>query len=52
MDDLALTGTPDEIAAGLRAHDAAGADQLIVALEPTTPEAVARFAEAVARFRG
>ena len=43
-----LTGTPDEIAAGLRAHAAAGADHLIAVLDPCTPGTVAAFAEAVA----
>jgi alkanesulfonate monooxygenase SsuD/methylene tetrahydromethanopterin reductase-like flavin-dependent oxidoreductase (luciferase family) len=47
----ALGGTPDEIAAGLRAHEAAGADHLIVVLEPCTLDTVAAFAEAVSRFR-
>jgi alkanesulfonate monooxygenase SsuD/methylene tetrahydromethanopterin reductase-like flavin-dependent oxidoreductase (luciferase family) len=47
-----LTGTPDEIAAGLRAHASAGADHLIAALEPCTLDAVAAFTEAVALFRG
>jgi probable F420-dependent oxidoreductase len=51
IDALALEGTADEIAAGLAAHAAAGADHVIVALQPTTPEAVGRLAEAVARFR-
>ena len=43
----AMTGTPAEVAAGLRAHEALGAGHLIVALEPTTPAAVDRLAEAV-----
>jgi len=47
----ALSGTPDEIAAGLAAHAAAGADHVIVALEPATPVALAAFAQAVARYR-
>jgi len=47
----ALTGTPDEIAAGLRAHAEAGADHLIASLDPCTEETLADFAEAVARFR-
>ena len=45
--DKAMTGTAAEVAAGLRAHEALGADHLIVALEPTTPVAVDRLAEAV-----
>jgi alkanesulfonate monooxygenase SsuD/methylene tetrahydromethanopterin reductase-like flavin-dependent oxidoreductase (luciferase family) len=47
----ALTGTPDEIAAGLRAHAEAGADHLIASLEPCTLETLAAFAEAVSRYR-
>ena len=47
----ALTGSPDEIAAGLAAHAEAGADHAIAVLEPCTPETVAAFAEAVERFR-
>jgi len=46
-----LTGTPDQIAAGLRAHAAAGVDHVIAVLEPCTPATVARFAKAVALFR-
>jgi FMNH2-dependent dimethyl sulfone monooxygenase len=46
-----LSGTPDQIAAGLRAHAEAGADHLITVLEPCTPATVAMFAEAVERFR-
>ena len=46
-----LRGTPDEIAAGLAAHAALGADHLIASLDPCTPETVALFAQAVARFR-
>ncbi|MGZ8513747.1 MAG: LLM class flavin-dependent oxidoreductase [Candidatus Limnocylindrales bacterium] len=47
----ALTGTVDEIADGLAAHAEAGADHLIAALEPSTPETLASFAEAVNRYR-
>ena len=46
-----LSGTPAEVAVGLVAHAAAGADHIIVALDPTTPEAVARLAEAIAIAR-
>jgi alkanesulfonate monooxygenase SsuD/methylene tetrahydromethanopterin reductase-like flavin-dependent oxidoreductase (luciferase family) len=46
-----LSGSPAEIAAGLRAHADAGADHLITVLEPCTPETVALFAQAVALFR-
>jgi alkanesulfonate monooxygenase SsuD/methylene tetrahydromethanopterin reductase-like flavin-dependent oxidoreductase (luciferase family) len=48
---LALTGTAEEIARGLAAHAAAGVDHVIAALEPSTPETVAAFAEAVDRYR-
>jgi alkanesulfonate monooxygenase SsuD/methylene tetrahydromethanopterin reductase-like flavin-dependent oxidoreductase (luciferase family) len=47
----ALTGSIDEIAAGFLAHAADGVDHLIVALEPTTPEAVRRVAAATQRSR-
>jgi probable F420-dependent oxidoreductase len=47
----ALSGSPEEIADGLAAHEAFGADHLIAALDPCTPATVAEFAEAVARFR-
>lgn len=47
----ALSGTPAEIADGLAAHAAAGADHLIVALEPCTPATLAEFAQAVTRYR-
>jgi probable F420-dependent oxidoreductase len=46
-----LTGDADEVAAGLAAHAALGATHAIVALDPTTPEALARLAEAITRFR-
>jgi alkanesulfonate monooxygenase SsuD/methylene tetrahydromethanopterin reductase-like flavin-dependent oxidoreductase (luciferase family) len=51
-EDPALSGDADAIAAGLAAHDAAGTDHVIASLEPNTPEALARFLEAVARYRG
>ncbi len=51
LSGTALTGDADEVAAGFAAHAALGADHLIVALDPTTPEALARLAAAVARFR-
>jgi alkanesulfonate monooxygenase SsuD/methylene tetrahydromethanopterin reductase-like flavin-dependent oxidoreductase (luciferase family) len=47
----ALTGTPAEIAQGLAAHAAAGADHLIVALEPCSPATLAAFVEAVNLYR-
>ena len=37
---------------GLAAHAALGADHVIVALDPNTPAALARFLEAVAVYRG
>jgi alkanesulfonate monooxygenase SsuD/methylene tetrahydromethanopterin reductase-like flavin-dependent oxidoreductase (luciferase family) len=46
-----LSGTPEEVAAGLRAHADAGADHLIASLEPCTPDTLAAFARAVGRFR-
>jgi probable F420-dependent oxidoreductase len=50
-DGPALTGTPDQVAAGLGAHAEAGADHLIVVLEPCTPETLAEFADAIGQFR-
>ena len=47
----ALTGTPAEVADGLAAHAAEGADHVIAVLEPTTRETMAAFAEAVALYR-
>ncbi len=47
----AIYGTVEEVAAGLAAHAAEGTAHLIVALEPTTPEAVRRLASAVALMR-
>jgi alkanesulfonate monooxygenase SsuD/methylene tetrahydromethanopterin reductase-like flavin-dependent oxidoreductase (luciferase family) len=46
-----LTGTPEVVAAGLREHAEAGATHLIASLEPTTPDTVAEFAEAIRLFR-
>ena len=46
-----LSGDPDAIAAGLRAHAEAGADHFIASLQPATPETVAAFAEAVRLYR-
>jgi alkanesulfonate monooxygenase SsuD/methylene tetrahydromethanopterin reductase-like flavin-dependent oxidoreductase (luciferase family) len=42
-----LTGSAEEVAAGLVEHVELGARHLIVALDPTTPAAVERLAEAV-----
>ena len=50
-EDPALTGDADAIAAGLAAHAADGADHIIVALDPNTPESLARFLEAFGRYR-
>jgi alkanesulfonate monooxygenase SsuD/methylene tetrahydromethanopterin reductase-like flavin-dependent oxidoreductase (luciferase family) len=47
----ALTGTAAEVAEGLAAHAAAGADHVIAVLEPTTRETLAAFAEATALYR-
>ena len=47
----ALSGTPAEVAEGLAAHDADGADHVIALLEPSTRETLAAFAEAVALYR-
>jgi alkanesulfonate monooxygenase SsuD/methylene tetrahydromethanopterin reductase-like flavin-dependent oxidoreductase (luciferase family) len=46
-----LEGSPDVIAEGLAAHAESGADHVIVALDPNTPAALARFLEAVAAYR-
>lgn len=48
----AISGTVDEVAAGLAAHAALGASHCIVALEPTTPEAVRRLGAAAEQARG
>jgi alkanesulfonate monooxygenase SsuD/methylene tetrahydromethanopterin reductase-like flavin-dependent oxidoreductase (luciferase family) len=48
----AMEGSPERIAEGLAAHAALGADHVIVALDPNTPAALARFLEAVAAYRG
>jgi probable F420-dependent oxidoreductase len=47
----ALSGSPEEIAAGLRGYAAAGVGHVICAIEPLTPESLARFAEALAVYR-
>jgi hypothetical protein len=47
----ALTGDADAIAAGLAAHAADGTDHVIAALDPGTPESLARFLEGVGRYR-
>ncbi len=50
-DGLALSGDADAIAAGLAAHAEAGADHVIAALDPSTPDALARFLDAVKLYR-
>ena len=47
----ALSGTAAQIAEGLAAHAAAGADHLVVSLEPATPKTLAAFVEAVRLYR-
>jgi len=47
----ALAGSVDDVAAGLRAYADEGTGHLIAALEPTTPQTVERFAQAVRRSR-
>jgi len=46
-EEPALTGDADEIAAGMRAYAEDGTGHLIAALDPSTAEAVERFADAV-----
>jgi probable F420-dependent oxidoreductase len=48
----ALSGSADEIAAGLAAHADLGADEVMVSLEPFTAESVGRFLDAVRPSRG
>jgi len=50
-DGPCLTGTAEQVAAGLGAHAAAGVDHAIAVLDPCTSWTVAAFAEAVALFR-
>jgi len=45
--DRVLSGSAEEVAAGLRAHAAAGVDHVIVSLAPSTAKALTRLAEAV-----
>lgn len=47
----ALSGSPEEIAAGLRGYAEAGVGHVICALEPLTLDSLARFAEALALYR-
>jgi len=48
----ALSGTATEIAAELKRYEAMGVGHLICGVDPNTEAGVARFAEAVAVFRG
>ncbi len=50
--DRVLTGTAEEIAAGLRAYDELGVGHVIVSPTPNNAAAQARLAEAVDRYRG
>jgi probable F420-dependent oxidoreductase len=47
----ALSGSAEEIAAGLRGYEDAGVGHVIASLEPLTLESLARFAEALAVYR-
>jgi alkanesulfonate monooxygenase SsuD/methylene tetrahydromethanopterin reductase-like flavin-dependent oxidoreductase (luciferase family) len=49
--DPALSGDARNVADGLAAHAAIGVSHVIAVLEPCTPTAVTRFAEALALFR-
>lgn len=48
----ALSGSPEEVAAGLRGYAQAGAGHVICALEPTNAASLARLAEALTLYRG
>ena len=47
----ALSGTPADVARGLRAHGDAGVDHLVAALEPITAATLSEFAQAVDLYR-
>jgi probable F420-dependent oxidoreductase len=47
-----LTGSPEEIAAGLRGYAAAGVSHVICNLSPSTPETLERFTEAFRVYQG
>ena len=49
--DKVLTGSAEEIAAGLRAYDELGVGHIIAHLAPNNAAAQARFAEALAAYR-
>jgi hypothetical protein len=48
----AITGSPAELAAELRAYADVGVGHVQVALEPTTPPAIRHLGEALALLRG
>jgi alkanesulfonate monooxygenase SsuD/methylene tetrahydromethanopterin reductase-like flavin-dependent oxidoreductase (luciferase family) len=47
----ALSGSAEEVAAGLRGYEEAGVAQVICALTPTNAQSLARLAEALAVYR-
>jgi alkanesulfonate monooxygenase SsuD/methylene tetrahydromethanopterin reductase-like flavin-dependent oxidoreductase (luciferase family) len=47
----ALTGTPADVARGLKAHADAGVDHVVAALEPITAATLSEFAQAVDLYR-
>ena len=49
--DKALFGSPEQVAAGLRAYAEQGVAHVICGLEPTTPESLAWLAEALRIYR-
>jgi alkanesulfonate monooxygenase SsuD/methylene tetrahydromethanopterin reductase-like flavin-dependent oxidoreductase (luciferase family) len=49
--DKVLFGTPEHVAAGLRAYADQGVAHVICSLEPTTPEALEWLAEALRIYR-
>ena len=51
VESPALSGDAETVAAGLRHHAELGAEHAIIALEPTTPEALTRLTAALERFR-
>jgi alkanesulfonate monooxygenase SsuD/methylene tetrahydromethanopterin reductase-like flavin-dependent oxidoreductase (luciferase family) len=50
--DRALSGSPEEIAAGLRTHAEAGVAHVICSLTPSTLASLAHLTEALAIYRG
>lgn len=49
--DRALSGSPEEVAAGLRSHAEAGVAHVICSLVPSTTQSLAHLAEALAIYR-